>query len=162
VPRAPVQIWRALVTVPPATNVVIPIQSRDWWASQSQFALQAPIPQGLYYDRQWPDGTVWLWPIPSLPYQLWLGTDLEIGPVADTDTLDLPQGYAELLRLWTAKKAAPAFAREFSTASQAALTECLGDIFGANIGRVNDADTRDGGVPGARGGVYDYRTGLVS
>ena len=88
-----------------------------------------------------------------MPYFITLDIDQDLDlPVADTATLDLPQGYDDLLRLWTAKKAAPAFAREFSAASQASLTECLAEVFGRTISRVNDADTRDGGVAGGRGG----------
>ena len=162
-PRAPVRIRAALLQLPGPTLTEIPLRSEQWYVSVTQPQLQSPIPQGLYYRRTWPDATVALWPVPSMPYFVTLDIDQDLDlPVADTASLDLPQGYGELLRLWTAKKAAPAFAREFSAASQAALTECLSEVFGSNLGRVNDADTRDGGVPGGRGGTYDYRTGLVS
>jgi hypothetical protein len=162
--RRPVRIRHAVLLLPGGvTNIAIPLQSAAWWADQSSPLLQGAIPEGLYYNPIWPNGEVNLWPVPALPYTIALEVDQEIASVTVTDTIDLPQGYSELLRLWTAKKAAPAFAREFSTASQQALTECLADVLGTNVSRrVNDADTRDGGVPGARGGVYDYRTGLVS
>jgi hypothetical protein len=161
--RPPVRIRAALLILPGTTTVEIPLQSERWYLTRTQPALQSPIPQGLYYARSWPDAAVALWPVPSLPYYVTLDVDQQLVlPVALTDVIDLPQGYGELLRLWTAKKAAPSFAREFSAASQQALTECLADVFGTNVGRVNDADTRDGGVPGGRGGTYDYRTGLVS
>jgi hypothetical protein len=127
--------------------------------------LTGPIPEGLYYNPLWPNGALNFWPIPSLPYTVTLEFDLEIAPdrpLVAGDAIDLPPGYSELLRLWTAKKAAPSFGQTFAPASQQALTECLTDVFGSNIGRVNDADTRDGGVPGGRGGTYDYRTGQVT
>jgi hypothetical protein len=162
VPRRPVRLTRATLVMPPATASDVPIMSAAWYSGQTLPLLTAPIPQGLYYNPAWPNGALAFWPQPSMPYPVALEFDLEITAVADTDSLDLPQGYSELLRLWTAKKAAPSFAREFSAASQAALTECLADVFGSNIGRVNDADTRDGGVPGGRGGIYDYRTGQVT
>jgi hypothetical protein len=166
VPQRPVRIGHALVTIPPATNHPIPLKSAAWLIDQPLPFLQSPYPEGLYYDPIWPNGELWLWPVPSMAYLLGLEWEVAIAAVAAADAIDLPQGYSELLRLWTAKKAAPSFAREFSSASQAALTECLSDVFGTNIGRVNDADTRDGGVPrgsgAGRGGTYDYRTGLVS
>jgi hypothetical protein len=162
VPRRPVRIRQAVLNLPAATNVPVPVRSAAWLQGQASPLLTSPIPEGLYYDPTWPNGSLWLWPTPSMPYTLDLDLAVEILAVTDTDTIDLPQGYSELLRLWTAKKAAPSFAREFSAASQAALTECLGEVFGTNIPRVNDADTRDGGVPGGRGGTYDYRTGLVT
>jgi hypothetical protein len=163
-PRRPVRIRRAWMSVAPGSSVnrSIPLQSEAWLLGQTLPSLMSPYPEGLWYNPTWPLGALYFWPLASLVNIVSLETELEIVAVADTDSLDLPQGYSELLRLWTAKKAAPSFAREFSAASQAALTECLADVFGSNIGRVNDADTRDGGVPGGRGGTYDYRTGQVT
>jgi hypothetical protein len=162
VPRRPVRIL-SVVIADGATQWPLTEQSRDWYTS-----LTIPpthllgVPESFIYVAPWPNGTVALYPAPSAPDTLIVTIDSEIAAVTDTDTIDLPQGYSELLRLWTAKKAAPSFAREFSASSQQALTECLADVFGTNIGRVNNADTRDAGVPGGGGGTYDYRTGQVS
>jgi hypothetical protein len=159
--QRPVRIRRAVVVLPGGSAVVeIPSQTSAWL--QEHTTTSGPIPAGYWYNPAWPSGQLFFGPVPSMPYPVSLEVDVLVTAVADTDTIDLPQGYGELLRLWTAKKAAPSFAREFSAASQQALSECLADIFGANIPRVNDADTRDGGVPGGRGGTYDYRTGLVT
>jgi hypothetical protein len=162
VPRRPVRLRSATLEIPPATSLDLPIESAAWFTGQALPSLTTSIPQGLYYNPTWPNGEVHLWPVPSMPYGLTLDTDTEITAVLDTDTIDLPQGYSELLRLWVAKKAAPSFAREFSKASKDALQECLADVFGSNIARVNDLDTRDSGMPGGGGGSYDYRTGAVS
>jgi hypothetical protein len=159
-PRRPVRVLRAWFNHGP-TNTPIPVRSRAWYETQPQPGRTGPIPEGLVYNPLWPDGVLAFYPAPETADVVGCAVEVEILAVADTDTIDLPQGYGELLRLWTAKKAAPSFAREFSAASQAALTECLAEVFGSNLGRVNDADTRDGGVPGGRGGTYDYRTGLV-
>jgi hypothetical protein len=95
-----------------------------------------------------------------MPYVVALELGVEVVAVTDADTIDLPQGYSELLRLATAKKAAPSFAREFSKASTDALIAITANVFGHNI-HVNDLHTRDAGVPGGQGGTYDYRTGEV-
>lgn len=160
--RRPVRI-RQVVIDDGSTQWPLTEQSVEWWQRLTIPATRLTgVPQDFLYTALWPSGVISLYPSPSRPDTLSLTIDSEIAAVADTDTLDLPQGYSELLRLWTAKKAAPSFAREFSAASQAALSECLADVFGSNIRRVNDADTRDGGVPGRHGGTYDYRTGLVT
>jgi hypothetical protein len=160
VPRRPARLRTVAIVVTPTTRTIIPIRSAAWADAQTQ-SLSGSIPAGVWYNRDWPDGALWFWPTPSLPSMVQIGMDLEVTAVALSDAIDLPPGYSELLRLWTAKKAAPSFAREFSAASQAALTECLGEVFGTNIDRVYDLDTRDGGVPRRRGGTYDYQTGLV-
>jgi hypothetical protein len=163
VPRRPVRILAAVLDLPGGTTrqPLVP-RSQDWWDAIRLPTLTSAIPESYVYNPAWPDGGLGLYPIPSQALPLHLVTWTEILAVADTDTIDLPPGYGELLRLWTAKKAAPSFAREFAAASQQALTECLAEVFGTNSGRVNDADTRDGGVPGGRGGTYDYRTGQVA
>jgi hypothetical protein len=161
VPRRPVRILQINLVLPDGTNrqPVTP-QSPAWWAGHRERLLESAIPESFYYNPTWPDGAVNLYPVPTMPYALELETETELVAVTDTDTIDVPQGYSELLRLWTAKKAAPSFAREFSKASNDALTEILGDVFGANI-RVNNLRTRDAGVPGGDGGLFDYRTGEV-
>ena len=159
-PRRPTRIPQAVLHFAGGTAQPLTERSLEWCSAQA-LPASAGIPQFFGYNPAWPNGSLVLAPVPTQPDVLALVLWTEIAAVADTDTIDLPPGYSELLRLWTAKKAAPSFAREFSGASQQALLECLADVFGANIGRVNDADTRDGGVPGGRGGVYDYRTGEV-
>jgi hypothetical protein len=159
-PRRPPKVLQVILALGGGARSILWPRSADWWGKQG--GLTSGPPTDFHYNPLWPNGELGLAPTPlqadTLVVVLWA----EILAVADDDVIDLPQGYSELLRLWTAKKAAPSFAREFSSASQAALTECLAEVFGSNITRVNDADTRDGGVPGGRGGTYDYRTGLVS
>jgi hypothetical protein len=161
-PRRPARIQQAVLILAGGTRWPLAPQSQEWWARRPLDTLTSAIPEAFAYNPSWPDGALALWPTPSQAQPLELMVWTDVPAVADTDTIDLPPGYGELLRLWTAKKAAPSFAREFSAASQAALTECLADVFGANIPRVNDLDTRDGGVPGGRGGVYDAQTGQVT
>lgn len=160
VPRRPVRILQAVLRFPDGTRHPLTSQSLDGYANR--WGDPAGRPASFAYNPQWPNGVLGLLPVPTQADDLLLVLETEILAVDDMDSIDLPPGYSELLRLWTAKKAAPAFAREFSKASQDALTEVLGEVFGTNIPRVNDADTRDGGVPGGRGGTYDYRTGLVT
>jgi hypothetical protein len=162
VSRRPVRLYSVALDLAPATSLDVPLQSAGWYQGQTAPLLTSPIPEGVYYNPTWPNGELNFWPIPSMPYVVTLETDQALVAVADTDRLDVPPGYGELLRLWTAKKAAPSFGQTFAPASEQALSECLREVFGSNLGRVNDADTRDGGVPGGGGGTYDYRTGMVT
>lgn len=161
VPRRPVRIPQANVVWADGTTSPVRPRSKAWWMALPTRTIRGSIPESAYYNPTWPNGSLNLYPVPTTAYGLELALETEVLAVTITDTIDLPQGYAELLRLWTAKKAAPSFARELSKASQDALTECLADIFGSNTS-VNDLSTVDGGVPGGAGGVYDYRTGEVT
>lgn len=161
VPRRPVRIARMNLVFPTGTTrQPVAVLSKAWWMGLATRTLSSSIPEGCYYNPTWPNGELNLFPVPDQPYGLELDVDRELLAVAVTDALDLPQGYSELLRLWTAKKAAPAFAREFSAASEQALSQCLSDVCGTNIS-VNNLTTLDGGVPGGEGGWFDYRTGEV-
>jgi hypothetical protein len=165
VPRRPVRLTHANVVLPTGSSrqPIDVLKSPAWWADVRTRTIASAIPEAGYYNPVWPNGELNLYPVPSQPYGLELQTETEIAggvPVTEADTIDLPQGYSELLRLWTAKKAAPSFAREFSKASNDELLQALSDVFGSNI-RVNDLRTLDAGVPGGRGGGYDYRTGQV-
>jgi hypothetical protein len=161
VPRRPVAISQMNLLYPSGmvSTTVYP-RSKTWWMNQSLRTIQSAIPKDFWYNPVWPNGEIEYWPIPIMPYAVEIAVETEIAPVVATDTIDLPQGYSELLRLWTAKKAAPSFAREWSPLSEQALQQAMSDVFGRNIS-VNDISTLDGGVPGGEGGVYDYRTGQV-
>ena len=71
----------------------------------------AGIPRKLFYDTQYPLGTIWLYPEPLLSdYTLYLNSYLPIANYATTtDAIDLPPGYARMLIHNLAVEVAPDF-----------------------------------------------------
>lgn len=71
----------------------------------------AGIPRKLFYDTQYPLGTIWLYPEPLLSdYTLYLNSYLPIATYTSTaDAIDLPPGYKRMLIHNLAVEIAPDF-----------------------------------------------------
>lgn len=145
-------------------NIRVPLTLRDddWWRNLRAQAVSASIPTDLNYGADWPNGTIRLWPVPTVAYGLELQTETLLAQVALTDTFDLPFGYQQALRLTTAELCAPAFGQTVSASTEKNARKAREAVWGNND-VIPNQKTRDAGVPGGRrGGGYDYRTGMSS
>src|SRR5271165_912858 len=98
VPSRPVKIISAAIVLnSTGTLVDIPIEVQDdqWWSYQRVKNLQSSIPTDLYYEPDFPNGSLYYWPIPNYAYQtrLEMWTILSQIPLLTTP-LVLPPGYA--------------------------------------------------------------------
>jgi hypothetical protein len=118
------------------------------------------VPTDLYYSPDWPNGSLYLWPVPNTAYGLELETDTLLASVASTDTFTLPPGYQQALRLTLAELLAAAFGQQVLPTTTIKAREARARLFGANA-YVPNLMTRDGGLPGGRppGSNFDYRSG---
>jgi len=116
--QRPVRIENAaLILNNLAQPVDIPLNIRDddWWANQRVKSIATSVPTDLYYSPDWPNGALWLWPIPTFPYGLRLETwGLISGFTSIADTVELPPGYREGVMLTLAEKLARPFGRTVS------------------------------------------------
>lgn len=156
----PVRIMRANLIL--ANNIRNPIDIRDdeWWMNVRAQAVTSTIPTDLNYSPDWPNGSIRLWPVPTAAYQLELMTETLLAQVALTDTFDLPMGYQQALRLTTAELLAPAFGQQVSPSTEKKARAARENAWGAND-VIPNARTRDGGMPGGRGGGFNFRTGMM-
>lgn len=150
-----------LNTSTPAVRIPITVRDDHWWLNQSVQGLGSAIVTDLYYDPGWPNGNVYLWPIPTATYQIELMTDQLFGNLQMTDTLWLPFGYREAATLTLAELLAPGtvdaqVSSDLKTQARDARAVAFGNYMPARRIR-----TRDGGMPGggSRRGGYLYRTG---
>lgn len=76
---------------------------------------QTGIPQGIWYNTTFPNGTITLYPVPSqaMTLQLWSSKVLQSFPTLTTDVL-LPPGYKRAIELSLAEEYAPEFLTEAS------------------------------------------------
>lgn len=66
----------ALLLNTPGTLVDLPmnIRDKDWWALNQVKQIQTNVPTDLYYDPAWPNGNLFLWPVPNTNFQVRIQT----------------------------------------------------------------------------------------
>jgi hypothetical protein len=102
-----------LNTTNPATDMPIRIRDDDWWANQRVKSQKSSTPTDLYYSPDMPNGSCYLWPIPSAANGLRLQTWSIIGKFASTAVvLNLPPGYQQALTLTLAEAICEPFKQE--------------------------------------------------
>lgn len=135
-------------------NVYLPVEIIGWaeWASLSVRAVQTSTPLKLYYDAQWPNGNINLYPVPSTAYQLELVTRTGFVAMLATDTFTFPPGYQDYVTLMLARSMAPAYPGSAQISQQllADIAACESKLFNTNVHPPRLA-TADFGMPGNGG-----------
>lgn len=150
-----------LNTVTPAVRIPLRIRDVSWWRSNAVQGLATSIPTDLYYSPDWPNGNVYLWPIPTVAYPIELQLDGLFSVLAATDTFWLPFGYRDAITLTLAEELGPSFGQTVSASTRSSAREARGLIFAANDAAPN-LNTRDGGMPSTSSrGRYNYLTGRI-
>lgn len=157
--RRPIRLLSANLVLQTNINRPIWIRDRKWWSEQRAPAITGALSTDLYYEADWPLGQIWLWPIITQALGIQLQTQNELAAVTQADTLDLPQGYQQALRLTLAEVAAPHFGQVFSPDQKELARNARATVW-ANNDQIPNLVTRDAGMPRQRGGgAFDYRTG---
>lgn len=152
-----------LVLTAGTTRVPLNLRDDQWWANIRSRLITSANPTDLYYDTSWPNGGIYLWPVPTTAYGLELEFQTQLAQVLATDTLDLPQGYQAALRLTLAELIAAAFGQSVSADTKRNAIDARARAWGSTNDPAPNLDTRDGGVPSGGGrSTYDYRTGYSS
>lgn len=99
--QRPMKIEAAnLVLTNSVPNVSIPLGIRDddWWAQEHIKTLTGTNPTDLYYSPAVPNGQIFLWPVPTVAYNLELEIWTLLSQVSSSAaTLTLPPGYQSAL-----------------------------------------------------------------
>jgi len=164
VTQRPIEIRSAniiLNDVTPTVNTPLNIRDADWWSSLTVPDLSTTLPTDLYYAPKWPNGEIYLWPIPTIAYGLQLNTWTVLGGFSGlAETFDLPPGYEEAITLSLAESLGPGFG-----ANQNLMLSDLARKARAIIQGVNSEapriSSRDSGVPtgGPPTPYFNYRSG---
>lgn len=97
----PVEIASAsliLTTSTPNVDIPLRIRDKDWWARLSIKAQTSTLPTDLYYSPEFPNGSVYFWPIPTIANDIRLETRSLVSQFADMVTdYDFPFGYEDAL-----------------------------------------------------------------
>lgn len=165
----PVNIQSAslVLTGSPAIDIPINIRDDDWWALNRVKGLATAIPTDLYYSPDWPNGSLYFWPVPTVAYGVRLEMRFVLAQVLAATPLSLPPGYRDALTLTLAEDCITAFGAQLSPLqAQTLMTkarQARARIFANNRPSPNLA-TRDSGLPGTSSGQSNwfYPTGSLT
>lgn len=144
------------------SNVDIPLNMRDgdWWNNQRVKSITSSVPTDLYYSPDWPNGELWLWPVPSVGYGLRLRLRAMMGPfVAITDTFSAPPAYLKAFTLSLAEEMCEwwGIAIPAGLPARAARARVVAQINNIRSPRVG---TTDIGTEDSCGADFNYTTGM--
>lgn len=104
------------------------------WNDILQKSTESQLPEAVYYEPTFPDGTLRFWPVPLEALPVTLAIDMQLAVVADiNDDLSFPPGYERALLYALAVDLAPEYpAVTLSQSVIDAADEALADIKRAN------------------------------
>lgn len=143
-------------------NVYIPCKIRDyqWQAKNAVPGTTATFPVSVYYESDWPNGSLYFWPVPTVAYGVALWVRVLLAELALTDTFSLPPGYREALELTVAEYLCPMFQQPVPPILAAKAAQARTRLWGPNVLTPRIA-TRDSGMPnGNPVSTYNWQTGL--
>jgi hypothetical protein len=122
-------------------------------------AITSTIPTDGYYDPSSPNGSLYLYPVPTSAYDVQLWTRYVFATVALTDTVTFPQGYEGAIIDTLAEDSAEGLGRQPGPKLVERARRRRADLYA-----LNDPTPRlvtiDGGMPGySRHGRGSYLTG---
>lgn len=82
-----------------------------WWMNNPVPSLATQIPYYLYPNYGWPQGQIYLWPVPTTAYKIRLDLWTLFSSMALTDTFTFPPGYEDAVTLSLAESLAPTFGK---------------------------------------------------
>ncbi len=89
----------------PATRESLRIRDAEWWARQTIPTLTSTLPSDLYYAPTWPKGSVYLWPVGTVAYQVALEFLAPLTqPLTLATTFSMPPGYQDAITLTLAER----------------------------------------------------------
>lgn len=84
-------------------------EGEKWYAAKRVPSIQTSVPMELYYQPDWPNGSLFFYPVPNTAYQVELGTWSLLGSIVLNQTYSFPPGYEEAITLSLAEAMWSAF-----------------------------------------------------
>ncbi len=139
--------WIGQTTVRLTVNVH---QDRGkWWASQKAPGVASVTPTEMYYQPDIPNGSMYIWVVPTVAYPFELMLQTLLAQYALTDTVSLPQGGVMAFVYSLAEMIAPDFDLPWTAALEQSKRSALRRFTALNI-MSPQMGTRDAGIPGGR------------
>jgi hypothetical protein len=154
----PVQILAAQLRYATNTDLPIEIISFDKYQEVSNKTSSADVVQYLAYNATYPNGVIYVWPVPTVAYVIRL-TSKKILSDFDLDTtLSLPPGYEDAIVLNLAVRLSQGWGRPVSQMLYSSALEAKSIITRANT-VIEEMET-DPALPGqGRKGRFNWKIG---
>lgn len=147
--------------VTPNYTVPINIRDADWWAAQRVQALTSTWPTDIYYEPDWPKGSLFIWPVPLTNWGLQLETWTTIGQAANLGaSFSLPPGYWDAVIYNLAVSMCPAFEKQPNPVLVAEAKRTKAAIKSLNAVPPRIATGGDGLPSGTNRPSFDWRIGF--
>lgn len=150
-----------LNTQEPNVDIPMNIRDSDWWMNNRVKGLQSNVPTDLYYDPNFPNGSLYFWAVPNSAY----GVRLKLwGTIPQFPNLNyqfsLPPGYQKTIKLSLARDLVGPFQGSWSQQQEDSWKRAMKAIEVNNI-KSPRGNTADAGMPGIQqGGGFNYFSSL--
>lgn len=104
----------------------------DWYQNLSNPTITTSYPTDGYYDPTWPNGSLYLWPIPSTGYSVQVLLRNILGPYTLDTPFSMPPGYRAAMTLTLAETSARPFGKQVTADLKADAAYARSVIFGNN------------------------------
>lgn len=148
--QRPVDIPSVGLILTNQTQVELPLNRRDqdWWAGQSLKGLTSTLPTDFYYSPDWPNGSIYFWPIPTAVNQVRIQSRLVLTEITSySANFSMPPGYWDAVVYPLAISLCPSFERTASPELQMLARDSVKAIQANNISSprlMNDSPTQSG------------------
>ncbi len=130
-------------------NTPLNIRPIEFWQGMTVPNVSTSIPTDLYYAADWPNGKMYIWPVPTVAYGLQLWTWKVLSEfTALTALISFPPGYRDMLAYSLAVALAPSFGKSVPVELLVLMKMAKDAVFGLNSvsPRILTTDT---GIPDA-------------
>lgn len=135
----------------------------QWYMDLSTPNITTAYPTDGYYDPTWPNGSLYLWPVPSTAYECQIQVRQVLTDYTMNTTFTMPPGYRSAMTLTLAENSATAFSRPMPADLPRKALLARARIFANNTG-ANRISTYEAGMArrgGRRRSNFNYLTGMT-
>lgn len=153
-------------TSTPPYSIPLNIRDAGWWAAQRIQQLATSYPTDLYYEPDWPNGSIFLWPIPTTAYPIQLEVRVQLAQMTMNTAFLLPPGYWDAIVYSLAESLIPSFGGESMQILEAGMgpraARARAMVLKANSSSPTLSTGADGLPSGGRQRTaFDWRTGFT-
>lgn len=120
-----------------------------WWASKSAPGVASVTPTDLYYEPDYPNGSMFIWVVPTVAYPLELLLQTLLVQYQLNDSVQLPPGGLMAFVYSLAEMIAPDFDMPWTPALEQLKRAALRRFTNLNIASP-EFGTKDAGIPGGK------------